>query len=883
MIRRPHPPRLALHLLETFLPEESREIVIGDLVETFEAQTPAHPVAARLHFWREAIAALLQLQLTPHDASAFNPPTVETYMQSFLSDLRHAVRLLARARGFAMLCIATLGIAIGATAAIFSIVNPVLFASLPYPNAERLITIWERDQGGHRDNTTYATFLDIRGETRTLQHSALSAYWDVNLFGAQDAERMLGNRVTWEYFQALGVRPMLGRDFRAEDDTPTTSALAILSHRLWVRRFGSDSSVIGRVIDVNGIRRTVIGVMPESFEDPFRPQAQIWRPLGYARDGDSACRTCRHVFMLARVRAGVSNAEAGREIDAIAHRLKQQYPNEYSGSGAVIEGLQENITARAQPVLLAVLGATALVLLIAIVNVVNLQLARAARRREEFAVRAALGAGQGRLARQLFAEGLVLAVLGGIAGVAIAAATLPALISLLPEELPRLTAIRLSWAPIALVAAIVLMVALVTSMVPTLHAGTRRLFDALRSGTRTVSPAHHRTRVSLVIGEVALAMMLLVGAALLGRSLMRLLAVDAGFDASRLVTMEVQATGTAYPTREAVQANHDRMLDAVRAIPGVEAAALATQLPLAGNVDRYGINAQDKPLANPELAPYADRYTVTADFLETMRIPVLRGRTFTEAETRDTAARVALVSDALAKRVWPGEDPVGKMLRAGGGHTWWRVIGVTGNVRHSSLDERVTLQVYLPERQWHNAESGMTLVVRTKNDPDAMVATVREVVRSVDPLQPISKVRTMGGVVAGSTAQRRLGLLLFVAFGAVALLLTSAGIYGVLAGSVAERTREIGLRSALGASRGSIIGLVVKQSAMLAGVGLVLGVGAAIGLSRYLGALLYEVGGTDPVAIGASVGIVAIVALGACLVPARRALGVDPVTALRSD
>lgn len=878
------PPRVALWLLETLLPAEQRETVIGDLVESYEADVAARPIAARVRFWRESVAAVLQLQLVPNDASAFNPPTWETHMQSFLSDLRHAVRVLARARTFTVVCVATLGIAVGAVAAIFSVVNPVLFAPLPYPDPERIVTVWERDADNTPTRTTYATFTDLRRDARSLESSALAAYWDVNLFGEADSERMLGSRVTWEYFKLLGVRPVLGRDFREEDDTPAGAAVMILSHGLWARRFGSDSAVIGRELDVNGVKRTVIGVMPPTFENVLQENAQIWRPLGYTLDDPSACRTCRHLVMLARVRRDVSVAQAQREIDGLAARLDQQYPKQYPRPGAIVQGLQEHITRQMKPVLLAVLGAATLVLLIAAANVVNLQLARSVRRREEFAVRAALGAGRVRLAQQLFAEGLVLAALGGIAGLGVAAVTLPALRSRLPDTLPRLSAISLSWPTFALVAAVVLIVGIASGMVPTIHAGTRRLSEALRSGTRAMGTTHQRMRATLVIGEVALAMMLLVGAGLLGRSLSRLLNVDAGFDASQLVTMEVQAAGSAYATREAVQANHDRMLDAVRALPGVESAALTNMLPLSGSFDRSGIAAQDKPLENPELAPYADRYTVSADFFSAMRIPILRGRGFTDAEVRDTAARVLLVSDALAKRIWPGEEPLGKMIRIGGAQRpWWRVIGVAANVRHTGLDDAAGMQVYTPERQWFWSETAMTLVVRTKTEPASMVATVREAVRQVDPLQPISRAMTMRGVVSGSTAQRRLGLILFVAFGGVALLLATAGIYGVLSGSVAERTREIGVRSALGATPGSIVGLVLKQSVALAGVGLLVGIGAAIALSRYLGSLLYGIGPTDPVALGTGALVIALVSVAACLAPARRAMRVDPMEALRSD
>ncbi|HMC56607.1 MAG TPA: ADOP family duplicated permease [Gemmatimonadaceae bacterium] len=878
------PPRAALALLETFLPADSREVVIGDLVESFESDVSRHPVAARLRFWRETLAAIGPLQFAPQSVSAFNPPSMETRVQTFLSDLRHAGRSLARARGFTVLCTTTLGLAIGATAAIFSVANPLLFASLPYRDANRLVTVWERDPGGGTSRTTYATYLDLRHDSKTLEHSAVLSNWDVTIFGDQDAERTRGSRVTWEFFRTLGVRPMLGRDFTEADDTPDNSSVVILSHHLWARRFGSDSSVLGRVIDINGVRRTVIGVMPPDFENVLFPLDEIWRPLGYTSGGDSACRTCHHLVMLARVRAGTLLGAAGKELDAIATRLAEQYPNDYATPGAIVEGLQDNVTKSTRAILIALIAAVLVVLGIAVTNVVSLQLARAARRQEEFAVRAALGAGRGRLAGQLFTEGLVLALLGGVAGVAIAAVALPGLISQLPPEMPRLAAIHLSWPTLLLVSAIVLGVAIVTALVPLTTAGASRLFDTLRSGARSLGGAHHRARATLVIGEVALAMMLLVGAGLLGRSLMRLLSVNAGFDPGHLVTMQVHATGTAYTQRPTIQANHDRILESVRALPGVEAAGLTAILPLGGNYDDRGIAVRDKPVDNPALQPSAMRYTVTADYLRAMRIPVLRGRAFTEAEGRDTTTRVTLVSDAMARRIWPGENPIGKEIKLDGAtRPWMTVIGVTANVRHTGLDEGDRMAFYVPEPQWQDAESQMILVVRTKGDPAAMVSSIREAVRRVDSRQPITNVATMRGVVAGSTAQRRLGFLLFIAFSAMALLLAAAGIYGILAGSVAERTREIGLRSALGASRGAIAGLVLKQSASLAGVGLVVGIGASLALARYLRALLFGLEASDPVSLAAAVAVIGAIAVIACIIPARRALHVDPMVALRHE
>ena len=879
-----HPPRLAVLLLETLLPAESRDVVVGDLVEAYESRTSQSRFARWLFFWRETLGALAQLQHVPEHAAAFTPYPRESAMQAFLSDVRRAVRTLTRARGFSVLCVASLAIAIGATTAIHSIVNPVVLRSLPYPEAQDLITIYERERDGTPSFIGYATYQDLRGGTKTLANAAAFGYWQPTLFGSEDAERVTGQVVSWEFFRTLGVRPMLGRDFLDSEDTPDTRNVVILSHGLWMRRFGGDSSIVGKTINTDGMNRPVIGVMPASFESALLPEAEIWRPLGYNASQPWACRTCRHLQVMARIRPDVTRAQVDRELETLMTRIVADHPDEYASVGVLTYGLQERAIEEARPILLTLFGAALLLLGIATANVVNLQLARAVRRREEFAVRAALGGGRGVIARQLLAEGLVLALMAGIAGVVLASLLLPGLVARMPSDLPGLALIRLDWSALAFTAAIALAIGVAVGVAPALGTGGARMFDALRGGARSLGGPRHQLRRALVIAEVSLALMLMVGAALLGRSLIRLLDVSPGFEATNLVTMEVQATGPAYNTTEAVFANHDRIREAVGALPGVTGVGLASQLPLGGNFDRYGVSARDKPLDNPELAPSADRYAVSGDYLRTMGIPIVRGRGFTEADAADSTLRVAIVSSALARRIWPGEDAIGKHIRLGGTDGPWReVVGIAGDIRHTGLDATETLQAYVPERQWQWAGTVMALVVRTTGDPASMAGVVRDAVRSVDPLQPIAKVATMDQVVARSTAQRRLGLLLFAAFSSIALVLAFVGIYGVLAGSVAERTREFGLRSAMGATPGAIIRLVLGQAGRLAGIGIVIGIAGALALSGYVRALLYGIEPTDPVTAVVAVAAIAGIALAACLIPARRAVRVDPMVALRAE
>ena len=596
--------------------------------------------------------------------------------------------------------------------------------------------------------------------------------------------------------------------------------------------------------------------------------------LGYAGTQPFACRTCHHLRMIARLRPGVDRATAIAELDAIHHRLESAYPKEYGAIGAGIVPLNDEATREYRPAILALAGAVVVVLLIAIANVVSMQLARAVRRDEEFAIRTALGAGGRRLMQQLFTEGLLLALLGGIGGVIVAVVAVPVLVSRLPDTLPRLTEIHVDPAALLVVGAIVLVSSLVVGLAP---GRSRRVGEAgdlaatLRSGRRLASGGNHAMRSGLVVGEVALALMLLVGCGLLARSMVGLLSVDVGFEPSHLLTLEVNSIGPRYPDNASVFQYHDRVRDAVRAVPGVSSVAVASQLPLGGNVDMYGVQAVDKPLANPELAPSGDRYVVSADYMKTMRIPIVAGRGFDAHDESDSTGRVTLLSAALAARLWPGENPIGKQVRYGGDDRPIRtVIGMTGNIRHHGLDETSTRQFYVPERQWFFADNQEVLVARTEGDPASVASAVRRAIARIDPTQPIVKVATMETVIAASTAQRRLALVLFVAFGATALLLAIAGIYGVLAGRVAERTREIGVRGALGAGPRDILVLVMSQGVRLALVGLGLGLAGALALTRFLATMLFGVATTDPLTIGGVMALLFVVILVACLVPGVR-------------
>ena len=869
-------PILARRLLERLLGEDA-EPVIGDLREV-----GAQRGASGWWYWRQALVAAWLLR----GSAAPVAPRIEgdSRMQTFFSDLRVAARGLRQAPGFALVTVTTLALGIGATAAIFSVVRPVLLAPLPFPEPNRLVLVWEKDESRQQSNTTFATITDLQRMNRTLESVVPLAFWSPTIDGTSgDAEVVMGQRVGWDYFQTLGVLPALGRAFSAAEDTPDRRFVVVLSDGLWRRRFGADAGIIGKTISLDGRSFTVVGVMPRGFENVTTPEAQLWRPLGYVLGGDSACRTCRHLRALARLRAGVSLEAANSELNRISAELVQAYPAQYPAAGMTAVRLQDDITREARPILLVVFGAVGFLLLAACANVAHLLLARAMRRERELAVRVALGASRWRLAGQFLAESAVLAVTGGGLAVAVAAGGVKAFVALGPAGLPRLSMIHLDLAALGVTAAIALGTALVLSLVPTLALAREDLYGVVRAGTRIAGGRRHAARAGLVTLEVALAIMLLTGAGLLGRSLMRLLDAPLGLEPRGLLTVDIQTGGMRYDSVRPVVRFYESVRAEVRALPGVTAADVSSQLPLGGSFDCSGVRVQDRPLANPELAPCAQRYSVSAGWLGTMGIALVKGRSFTEDDGID-APKVAIVSASLARRIWGDEDPIGKQIAIGRPDSPWRtVVGVAADVAHTGLDDHGGLGLYLPHGQRGYADNAMTLAVRTTGDPAALGASVRAAVARIDGTQPLGRIATMEVLVSASAARRRFALLVFVAFGAVALLLAAAGIGGMLAGVVAERTREIGIRSALGAAPGRIAGLVLGQAGALVLAGAVLGLSGAMALSRFLATLLYEVKPADLPTLALVVMVLAIVAIAACLVPLRRALGINPVEAISRD
>jgi putative ABC transport system permease protein len=710
------------------------------------------------------------------------------------------------------------------------------------------------------------------------------SYWEPTLTGTAEPERLFGQSVSAAFFRTLRVAPALGRDFTAAEDVRDAPRAVILSHALWRARFGGDSSVVGRAITLGGVPFAVVGVMPAGFENVLAPNAQLWRPLRYDASLPHACRSCRHLRVVGRLKPDVSPAAARRELDVLLTRMMADHPTDYASTGFAVPSLHAQVTGGVKPALLALLGAVALVLLIACANVANLLLARGAQREGEFAVRTALGAGRPRLIRQMLTEALVLAAAGGALGVGLAIVGVRALVTLSPPDLPRLDAIAVNGPVLAMALLVTTVVGVGFGLVPAWHAARSEPRAGLHQQTRHAIGGRHAMRAGLVVSEVALALLLLVGSGLLLRSMQRLFAVSPGFDPDRLFTLQVQTGGPRFQTDSATWGYFERVRAAVRAVPGVEAVGLTSQLPLSGDYDGYGVHSETRPRPNPADDPSAFRFAVSPGYVETMRIPVLRGRTLDETD-RGGAPPVVLINQALARRAWPGEDPLGQRVRLGdpANGPWRTVVGIVGDVRHVSLGAEVPNAAYVPETQWGWSDYAMSLVVRARGEPAALLPAVRRAVRALDPDQPIVRVALMSEVVAASAAERRFTLVLFEAFGVLAVVLAAAGIYGVLAGAVAERRREIGVRTALGATQRDILRLVLRQGLTLTAAGAVIGLGAAALLTRVIEDLLFQIPRLDLVTyLGVTI-LMVLVAGVACWVPARRAVRVDPVAATRGE
>ncbi len=802
-------------------------------------------------------------------------------MDAFVRNLRYGARVLVRAPGFTLVALLTLALGIGANTAIFTVVNGVLLRPLPWEDADRLVGLWESNpgRGWPQFSTSGPNFLDWVEQNRSFERMAGWRFLSFNLTGSGEAERIGGGAASADLLAMLGGQPVLGRGFLPEEDRPGGGArVAIIGHGLWKRRFGSDPGILDKGLTANGETYTVVGVLPDGFE--WIGPTDLIVPLGPTLDENRG----NHVIQtIGRLRPGVSEAQAREDMEEIALRLERLYPDSNAGWGVAMSTFYDWIIGPdLRRALLVLSGAVAAVLLIACANVASLMLARASTRRREIAIRTALGASRLRIVRQLLVECLLLSLAGGALGLLLAMWGVEALRALGPDSVPRLDETSLDGRAVAFTLVLSLITSVIFGLAPSLQASRADQHESLKEGGRGTPgvSGQQRLRGALVVIEVALSLVLLIGAGLLVRSFLRLQSVDPGFAAEGLLTMELNLPDSRYPAAPQKAAFYSQLIERVGGIPGVESAAAASILPFGPGNTAIEVQVEGRPPDAEGDAPSADWRMVTPEYFRTLRIPILKGRSIDLKDSAESEL-VIVISESMARRFWPDEDPIGRRIGPGSSDSRWTIVGVAEDVKTSGLDLETRPLMYLSSYQ--SSWNPMALAVRASGDPSVVLAAVRTTVRDLDKDVPVSNVRSMEEMISASVGPRRFNMLLLAIFSGVALGLAAVGIYGVMAFAVTQRTHEIGIRVALGAQRGSVIKMVVGQGLRLTLVGVAAGMLAALGLTRTLSSLLFEVTTTDPLTFMGIPLVLTGVALLACWLPARRATRVDPMVALRCE
>jgi len=821
-------------------------------------------------------------------------------MGTFIQDLRYGFRMLWKSPGFTVVALMALALGIGANTAIFSVVNTVLLRPLPFERPEQLVMIWETNPLGkqlvgadHLPGAT-ANFVDWRRQSDTFEGMAALDSWNVVLTGTDEPQRLTGVKASANLFSLLRAQPLAGRTFLPEEDRPGNNRVVVISHGLWQRRFGSDSSVLNKTLTLDGDSYTVVGIMPESVTFPqgmglpaffdFSSKTDLWTPLALT-DKETQNRDSHHIAVLGRLKEGVKIEQAQAQLGNIARQLEQQYPDDNKNWGAAVIPLHEQVVGQSRIAILILLGAVGFVLLIACANVANLMLARATARHKEIAIRTALGASRWRIVRQLLTESLLLSLCGGVIGAWLALWGVDLLVALSPGNLPRPAEIGIDNRVLGYTLLVSLLTGVVFGLIPALQSSRPDFNEALKDGGRSgsASPRRQRARSLLVVSEVALALVLLISAGLLLKSFLRLQNVNPGFSPDNVLTVEIGLPEQKYADDKQIADFYRQVIARARSLPGVEAVGAISHLPLTGAEEIDGFSVEGRPETDATWTQAADFRVTTPDYFRAMQIPLMRGRYFDERDRAD-APPVMIIDETFAERFFPGEDPLGKRIDEDGSrraHSFFTVVGVVGSVKHSGLNSQTRPMMYVNYEQ--SAWETLTMTVRAAGDPTNLSAAVRREVSAVDKDQPVTKISTMAETFARAVAPQRFNMLLIGIFAAVAMILAMVGIYGVIAYSVSQRAREMGIRIALGATRRDILKLIVGQAMLMALVGVGVGLAGALVLTRLMSSLLYEVSATDPLIFIAISLLLAVVALLASYIPARRATKVDPMIALRYE
>jgi putative ABC transport system permease protein len=866
-----------------------RERVERDLAEELDAYLELlveAKIAAGLKPEEARRAALIELGGIDQVKESVREVRVGHFIGTVWQDMRYGVRTLVKSRAFTIVAVLSLALGIGANAAIFSVVNGVLLRPLPYPESGRILAVWhtppqESFPGMKRFSVSPANYLDWKEQSRAFEQMAVYGYAGLSLSAGRDPVPVTGAAVSSDFFSVLRTQALKGRTFSPEEEQQGREQVVVLGQGLWQRAFGADPNVIGRTVTLNSRPYNVVGVMPAGFE--FPAEAELWVPLAW----DAAERQTRSIhdyLVIARLKQGASLEQARAEMSTISSRLEQQYPEANKGWGATVIPLQEDLVGDVRPALLVLFGAVGFVLLIACANVANLLLARGANRRKEIALRVALGATRGRIVRQLLCESVLLAAAGGLLGLLLAGWGGRLLVRLSAGNLPNTAEVGVDAWALGFTLLVSLAAGVLAGVAPALQFSGKELAETLKQGTgrSAAGSVRQRTRKALVVCEVALSLILLVGAGLMIRSFWKLQNVNPGFDGSNTLTLSVGLPSTRYPEPQQQLAFHDRVLEQIRSLPGVTAVGSTTTIPLTGGGSKQPFTVEGRPAPPVSEQPLAQTRYVSPDYFKAMGVPLKQGRAFEERD-REGSPQVVIISEAMARHLWPGEDPLGKRLTASFHEKLGprEVVGVVGDVKSNGLDDEGGSTMYLPFRQ--APRPWITFVARTASDPQGFVNPVSKAVYAVDSEQAISSVRTMDQVMTESLSGRRFNMTLLMTFAALALALAAVGVYGVMNYSVMLRRRELGIRIALGARALDVLRLVLGQGLALTLIGVAVGMAGAYALTRLMESLLYGVTATDFLTFGSVSGVIILVGLLASFLPARRATKVDPMIALRSE